>query len=97
MNFTTVTLPSGSIYPAIEVEDGIFLTHPQLSPEKLKDNYEKAVLQALGDRGNRQKVISAAGSGVQYMLPLGKNWLAPMSVHIGEKGEVIALLHYGPA
>lgn len=96
MNLITATLPSGSVYPAIELEDGFLLTHPQLSLEKLKGDYEKAVLQALNDKRKRQGVISAAGSGVQYMLLIGERWQAPMSVHrVGDK--VVALLHYGPA
>jgi hypothetical protein len=96
MELTTATLPSGSVYPAVQVGK-VLLAHPQLSLEKLDNNYEKAVVNALQKETNQANVISAAGPGYQFMLPLGKNWKAPMSVHKGYDGQVIALLHYGTA
>jgi len=97
LTITMVVLPSGSTYPAVEVASGIFLTHPNLSVETLLRPYEKAVIDALQKETTQLDVISAADSGVQFMLPLGENWKAPLSVHSGKEGQVIALLHYGPA
>jgi hypothetical protein len=93
MNLTNATLPSGSVYPAVQIGK-VLLTHPQLSLEKLQLKYEEAVITALKQEANQASVISAAGSGYQFMLPIGNNWKAPMSVHKGEGDMVIALLHY---
>jgi len=94
MKLITARLPSGSEYPAVQVGK-VLLTHPQLSLEKLQFKYEAAVIAALRQGANQAGVISAAGSGSQFMLPIGRNWSAPMTVHKINGDMVVALLHYG--
>ncbi len=93
----TITLRSGSVYPALKLNNGIVLTHPGLNPERLEGDYEKRVVEVLGTDAGLEQVLNAVDGGIQLLLPIGDHWKAPMSVSSNDDGEVICLLHYGPA
>ena len=93
---TQVTSASGLVWPAVLV-NGIYLAHPGFTQSSLEDEYEKAVLTALETEEGLGNVRKAVNSEHQLFLKIGENWSAPMSVQPNKQGQIVALLHYGPA
>ncbi|KKT08314.1 MAG: hypothetical protein UV87_C0004G0003 [candidate division WWE3 bacterium GW2011_GWD1_43_201] len=91
-----VILPGGTKCKAILVNE-VYLAHPQLNQNSLTAPYEKAIVLALETAAGSEAVRKAAKNAQhQLLLPIGKHWFAPMSIHKTD-GRLIALLHYGPA
>ena len=88
--------PKGCIWPALHIKD-VFLAHPQLTQDKLSNDYEQAVIQAFETVEGQAAVKVSVNQGYQLLLPIGENWKAPMTVRLNSKNQVVALLHYGPA
>jgi hypothetical protein len=101
-NFINIEMQGGSIEPGLQISDSVLLALHGGRRDVVNplNEYEQKVIDFLKTVDGIKIVEKGLNSSNQTMLPIGSyrengaDWLAPATIRMNNKGQIIVDLHY---